>query len=258
MAKDKKKSIYDYELKDINKDGKKNFADTWLGDALGFDGKLGTQGPGMKESMKGSRRKMGGGSGGSTTRPRSRPSTTSTSGKSEPKMSSRLDTKGETPKREPKMSSRLDTKGETPARKTDSGVKVPSTSTSPKVTRNAPEAPKAPKAGGIEGMVARSNERQANARASAIQKSKSERANTPSEAQIQSWIKNKLQTDRAWAKKHTTESSRREAAMRALGSKSGLAKGGMVKKEARYEKKGNRDYKQKGMFYKSASPKGFK
>ena len=33
-----------------------DFGDTWLGDALGFDGKLGVQGPGLKESREGARR----------------------------------------------------------------------------------------------------------------------------------------------------------------------------------------------------------
>jgi hypothetical protein len=33
-----------------------DFGDTWLGDALGFDGKLGVQGPGFKESREGARR----------------------------------------------------------------------------------------------------------------------------------------------------------------------------------------------------------
>src|SRR6056297_1225130 len=57
MAK-KGKSIYDKPLKDINKDGKVNFGDTWLGDALGFDGKMGVQKgrPGLRDSLKGARR----------------------------------------------------------------------------------------------------------------------------------------------------------------------------------------------------------
>jgi len=52
---EKKKSK---KLRDINKDGKVNFGDTWLGDALGFDGKVGIQKgrPGLKDSLKGARR----------------------------------------------------------------------------------------------------------------------------------------------------------------------------------------------------------
>lgn len=54
-----------------------DFGDTWLGDALGFDGKLGVQGPGLKESREGARRDFdstapatvgGGGGGGSDDR----------------------------------------------------------------------------------------------------------------------------------------------------------------------------------------------
>ena len=57
MAK-KKKSIYSRRLKDINKDGKRNFGDTFLGDLLGADGKvgIGKGRPGLVESLKGARR----------------------------------------------------------------------------------------------------------------------------------------------------------------------------------------------------------
>ena len=54
--KKKKKSIYSRKLKDVNKDGKRNFGDTWLGDLIGADGKLGVQKDSMRDSMKGSRR----------------------------------------------------------------------------------------------------------------------------------------------------------------------------------------------------------
>lgn len=49
-------SIYSQPLKDINRDSKRNFGDTWLGDLIGADGKAGVQGPGMRESMRGARR----------------------------------------------------------------------------------------------------------------------------------------------------------------------------------------------------------
>lgn len=39
-----------------------DFGDTWLGDALGFDGKAGVQGPNLKESREGARRSFDGGS----------------------------------------------------------------------------------------------------------------------------------------------------------------------------------------------------
>ena len=54
----KKKSIYSRRLKDVNKDGKRNFGDTFLGDLLGADGKvgIGKGRPGLVESLKGARR----------------------------------------------------------------------------------------------------------------------------------------------------------------------------------------------------------
>ena len=56
---EKKKSIYSRKLKDVNKDGKRNFADTWLGDLIGADGKAGVQKDKLKSSLKGSRRESG-------------------------------------------------------------------------------------------------------------------------------------------------------------------------------------------------------
>ena len=47
--------LYD-GLQDINNDGEINFGDTWLGDALGFDGRAGVQGPSLSDSRGGSRR----------------------------------------------------------------------------------------------------------------------------------------------------------------------------------------------------------
>ena len=57
-TKPKKKSIYSRKLKDITGDGKRNFADTYLGDLIGLDGKIGIgKGrPGLKASLKGARR----------------------------------------------------------------------------------------------------------------------------------------------------------------------------------------------------------
>ncbi len=50
-------SIYE-GLADVNKDGKRNFGDTWLGDLLGFDGAFGVaeDRPGLKDSFMGARR----------------------------------------------------------------------------------------------------------------------------------------------------------------------------------------------------------
>ena len=43
-------------LNDVNNDGQVNFGDTFVGDLLGFDGKFGVQGPGLKGSRTGERR----------------------------------------------------------------------------------------------------------------------------------------------------------------------------------------------------------
>ena len=48
-------SIYE-GLTDVSGDKERNFADTWLGDLLGFDKKIGVQGPKLKESFMGARR----------------------------------------------------------------------------------------------------------------------------------------------------------------------------------------------------------
>ena len=58
-----------------NKEGV-DFGDTWLGDLLGFDGKAGVDGPGLKDSFGGARRKpkddnKGGGSGSNNNKPSS-------------------------------------------------------------------------------------------------------------------------------------------------------------------------------------------
>lgn len=54
-------------LEDISGDEKVSFADTWLGDLLGFDGQGGVQGPDLAASRSGARR--GGGSDGETSIP---------------------------------------------------------------------------------------------------------------------------------------------------------------------------------------------
>ena len=60
-TKPKKKSIYSRKLKDITGDGKRNLADTYLGDLIGLDGKVGIKKgrPGLKASLKGARREDG-------------------------------------------------------------------------------------------------------------------------------------------------------------------------------------------------------
>lgn len=67
---EKKGSIFGGEssifenLKDTSGDGKVSFADTWLGDLLGFDGEAGVQGDNLRESFGGSRRTGGDDDGG--------------------------------------------------------------------------------------------------------------------------------------------------------------------------------------------------
>ena len=57
----KKKGLYSRKLKDISGDGKRNLADTYLGDLIGLDGKIGIgkKNPGIKDSLKGARREDG-------------------------------------------------------------------------------------------------------------------------------------------------------------------------------------------------------
>lgn len=57
------------KLKDVNKDGKINFKDTWLGERLSTKGKL--KGPNLAESLKGARRESGDTK--STTKPKAKP-----------------------------------------------------------------------------------------------------------------------------------------------------------------------------------------
>ena len=56
-------SLYE-GLSDTSGDGEISFADTWLGDLLGFDGKAGVQGDNLRDSFRGSRRTGGGSKGG--------------------------------------------------------------------------------------------------------------------------------------------------------------------------------------------------
>jgi len=67
-------------LKDINKDGKRNFKDTWLGDFLGADGKLGVEkgNPRLGASMKGARREVPGEASSKSAKPKARPAATET------------------------------------------------------------------------------------------------------------------------------------------------------------------------------------
>ena len=135
MAEKKKKSIYSRKLKDVNKDGKKNFGDTWLGDMLGADGKAGIQKgrPGLKASLKGARREDG------------KADTTAKKAKKEGNttLSKLLDKKGETPGGKSKL---LDEKGKTPGGKSkllNEKGKTPGTADKDTATKKIPARSKA-------------------------------------------------------------------------------------------------------------------
>lgn len=144
------KSIYDYELKDVNKDGKKNFGDTWLGDALGFDGKLGVQGPGMKESMKGARRNMGGSDKkkkatrpkarpGSTTKPRARPEEEKTPPGPGPKRDRPAPKKQSGPPKKERLGLKDKKEESAPSKPVEKKSETTSPKRSPSVTRTTKE-----------------------------------------------------------------------------------------------------------------------
>lgn len=220
MAK-KRKSIYDKPLKDINKDGKVNFGDTWLGDALGFDGKMGIQKgrPGLKESLKGARR-------GNDKpkkedkpkRPRSR--STSSGGKKkvdvvDVALRGIEKAEGSRPKSRPGT-----TRPKARPDRTPRGVPAPS-----KVEVTPLD-------------------------------SKAEAKPTPQGKKITyaEWKKLTRKERRERGLPETTLQWQNQGKFGIPEVKPGMAKGGM----ARYKKSGNTDYKGKGMFYDSKSPRGYK
>ena len=70
------------DLKDTSGDGKITFADTYLGDLLGFDGTAGTKGkPGLLKSLGGARRMKDGVT--TSKRPKARPASVTTAAKTE-------------------------------------------------------------------------------------------------------------------------------------------------------------------------------
>lgn len=222
------KSIYDYELKDVNKDGKKNFGDTWLGDALGLDGKIGVQGPGMKESMKGARRNMGDSK--KEVRPKARPKvqpksgTTGVSG-----ISSGPSQGGATaPRKEKKQMA--GTGG--PRRQSNRPDKKKPMFTAPKDKENkSTPAPKTtPKVTYEQWQSMSRSERKAKG--------------LPETTLGWQWQKNPGQTK-------TTDKQVEENRARSNKRTGGMNRGGMVKS-------GKKDYKNSGMFYKSGSPRGYK
>lgn len=233
----KKKSIYDKKLKDINKDGKVNFGDTWLGDALGFDGKLGVEKgrPGLNESLKGARR---GKDEVKKDKPKSQP-------KSRPKKEQKEETKRRSSTGGPARYNSTSTKV------TDAGMdeKAKRTRNQPKPQTKAPTQPQAPKESSSPRISYREWEKLSVAE-------RVKRGLPKSKFEWQNQGKFGIPDTKGETKSRTpsTGSSARKTSRLKNAGEAGMAKGGM----ARYEKKGNRDYKTKGMFYDSKSPKGYK
>jgi hypothetical protein len=94
-----------------------DFGDTWLGDALGFDGKAGVQGPGLKESRAGARRSFDGGSTPPASTGGSR--TTTTAGSSD-SGSDRAPASSPAPSRSPRGDSAADVAADDRSRQTAS------------------------------------------------------------------------------------------------------------------------------------------
>lgn len=220
--KKKRKSIYDKPLKDINKDGKVNFGDTWLGDALGFDGKVGIQKgrPGLKESLKGARRRS-----------------------------------GETPKKEDKPSSRSRSRPSTSRKKVDveevarRGIEKAEGSR-PK-SRPGSVRPKARPDRTPKGVPAPSK-----VEVTPLDKAKDTAPTSTKKPKITfaEWKKLTREERRDRGLPETTFQWQNQGKFGIPEVKPGMAKGGM----ARFDKTGKRDYKGKGMFYDSKSPRGYK
>ena len=256
--KNKRKSIYDKPLKDINKDGKVNFGDTWLGDALGFDGKVGIQKgrPGLKASLKGARRGEEKSDDTSTstkppTRPRARPA------KEEPL---KYGPSTRPSRRRPKMEgSEVGDKSKGPgATRKSAGPSVQTTAQQPKpsttTTTTGPAVTRIEETSPNRQTPNKPPMTTADARAKVIKDKAAARANTPTEAQIQAWIKKQ---GASFHRANKTQQAKRAAAIKAL-TKTGMAAGGMTSNMGRYSRTGNTNYKGKGMFYDSKSPRGYK
>jgi len=253
MAK-KRKSIYDKPLKDINKDGKVNFGDTWLGDALGFDGKVGIQKgrPGLKASLKGARR------GETETKKEDKPKRS----RSRPKMEgSEVGDKSKGPgatRRRPKMEgSEVGDKSKGP------GATRRSTGSSVQTTTQQPKPSTTTTGSAVTRIEETSPSRQtpnkppmstADARAKVFKDKAAARANAPTETQIQAWLRKQ---GASFHRVNKTKQAKRAAAIKAL-TRTGMAAGGMTSNMGRYSKTGNTNYKDKGMFYDSKSPRGYK
>jgi len=232
------------KLRDINKDGKVNFGDTWLGDALGFDGKVGIQKgrPGLKESLKGARR-------GSASKKEDK-------SKNEPKRS----TSRSTPSKKT-VDSGVDDKAAATRRATTDrnrarGAAVPEVKTTPLGKKETPAPSKPKKKSFLDNTMSNDDYR-------ARRQAELKRIRTAKE-EASATAKDQAKVTRAYLRtREGLEALQKGITGKALDKKalewsqsqnSGMAKGGM----ARFDKTGKRDYKGKGMFYDSKSPRGYK
>lgn len=202
------------KLKDINKDGKVNFGDTWLGDALGFDGKVGIQKgrPGLKESLKGARR-------GSTAKKEDKPKDT-------PKRSTSRSTPSKKKVDIEKIAGAAINRAE--------GRKTPSTRPQARPDRRPARGVPAP----------------SKVEVTPLEPS----AKPPSKITYEEWEKLSKAERKKRGLPMTTVQWQNQGKFGIPEVKPGMAKGGM----ARFDKTGKRDYKGKGMFYDSKSPRGYK
>ena len=231
MAEKKKRK----PLRDINKDGKKNFADTWLGDAIGADGKIGVQGPGLKKSLKGARR---GEEPKKETKAKPKAATGSRSEAPRPPVRPRArperGTSGMLPSAATEKAQRTLDRIETAATPTQKEE------TSSKSLLRAPERRRSPR------------EETASARAKVIQRSAEEKAKPNKNKFIQEF--SRTPAGIKLIQSGVTGQALRDKAMEAYNKKYGMAKGGMSK----YRKGGMVDYKSTGLFYDSKSPRGYR
>jgi len=237
------------KLRDINKDGKVNFGDTWLGDALGFDGKVGIQKgrPGLKESLKGARR-------GSASKSEDKPKDTPKRPTSRP-----------TPSKKP-TDSGVDDKASATRRSTSErnrarGAAVPEVTTTPLDKKEKP-TPSKPKKKSFRDNTLSNDDYRARRQAELerIRAGKKEASATAKDqAKVtQDYLRTREGLE-ALQEGITGKALDKKALEWSKSKKSGMSKGGMAKsKEGRYTQTGKTDYKNKGMFYDSKSPRGYK
>lgn len=251
MAEKKRK-----KLRDINKDGKVNFADTWLGDALGFDGKVGIQKgrPGLRESLKGARRGSAPKKEEKSKDKPKRPTSRSTPSKK------KVDIEGiagaaidraegrKTPSTRPQAR---------PDRRPARGVPAPSRVEVTPLGKKKETSSKTPEKKSFADNTMSNADYRARRQAELkrIRSGKKEASATAKDqAKVtQAYLRTREGLE-ALQKGTTGKALDKKALEWSKSQNSGMAKGGM----ARFDKTGKRDYKNKGMFYDSKSPRGYK